>query len=48
MRRKISLFTLILIGVGLGILIKNIKIGLVIGLVMGFLISGLSVGGRKK
>ena len=46
-RRKISLFALLAIGIGVGFLIKNVKIGLIIGLVMGFLISGLSVGGRK-
>ena len=46
MRRNVSLFTLLLIGLGIGWMIKNVKIGLSIGLVLGLLISGL--GTRSK
>lgn len=46
MRRNVSLFTLLLIGLGIGWMIKNVKIGLIIGLVLGLLISGL--GTRSK
>jgi hypothetical protein len=46
MRRNISLFTLLLIGLGVGWIIKNVKIGLIIGLVLGLLISG--IGTRSK
>lgn len=46
MRRNLSLFTLLLIGLGIGWMIKNVKIGLIIGLVLGLLISGL--GTRSK
>ncbi len=46
MRRKLSLFTLLLIGLGVGWMIKNVKIGLIIGLVLGLLISG--IGTRSK
>jgi hypothetical protein len=34
-RKKIGFFTVLLIGVALGFLIKNVKIGLVIGLALG-------------
>jgi uncharacterized membrane protein (UPF0136 family) len=46
MRRNVSLFTLLLIGLGIGWMIKNVKIGLIIGLVFGLLISG--IGTRSK
>jgi hypothetical protein len=46
MRRNVSLFTLLLFGLGIGWLIKNVKIGLIIGLVLGLLISG--IGTRSK
>jgi|MGYP000412401549 hypothetical protein len=46
MRRNVSLFTLLLIGLGVGWMIKNVKIGLIIGLVFGLLISG--IGTRSK
>ena len=46
MRRNLSLFTLLLIGLGVGWMIKNVKIGLIIGLVLGLLISG--IGTRSK
>ena len=46
MRRNVSLFTLLLIGLGIGWMIKNVKIGLILGLVIGLLISG--IGTRSK
>lgn len=46
MRRNVSLFTLLLIGLGVGWMIKNVKIGLIIGLLLGLLISG--IGTRSK
>jgi hypothetical protein len=46
MRRNVSLFTLLLIGLGIGWMIKNVKIGLIIGLGLGLLISG--IGTRSK
>jgi hypothetical protein len=41
MRRNVSIFTLMIIGLGIGWLIKNVKIGMIIGLVFGLLISGM-------
>jgi hypothetical protein len=46
MRRNVSILTLLVIGIGLGWLIKNIKIGLILGLVIGLLIS--TVGTKSK
>jgi uncharacterized membrane protein (UPF0136 family) len=45
-RRKISFFMLLVIGLGIGWMLKNVKIGLIIGLVFGLLISG--IGTRSK
>jgi len=36
-KRRIGIFTIILIGVGIGFFIKNVKIGLIIGLMLGLL-----------
>ncbi|MEI6584198.1 MAG: hypothetical protein WCO43_11460 [Chitinophagia bacterium] len=44
-KRRIGIFTIILIGVGIGFFIKNVKIGLIIGLMLGLLAGGLA--GRK-
>jgi len=41
-----SILTLLIIGLGVGYLIKNVKIGLILGLVIGLLISG--IGTRSK
>jgi hypothetical protein len=46
MRRNMSIFTLLIIGLGVGYLIKNVKIGLILGLIIGLLISG--IGTRSK
>ena len=40
-RRRIGVLTLLLIGLGLGYAIKNVKIGLIIGLGLGLLAGGL-------
>jgi hypothetical protein len=41
-----SILTLLVIGLGLGWMIKNVKIGLILGLIIGLLISG--IGTRSK
>jgi len=46
MRRNMSIFTLLVIGLGVGYLIKNVKIGIILGLVIGLLISG--IGTKSK
>lgn len=46
MRRGISIITLAAIGLGIGFLIKNVKAGMIIGLMIGMLIS--VVGTRSK
>jgi hypothetical protein len=46
MRRNMSIFTILVIGLGLGWLIKNVKIGLIIGLVLGLLMSGIGTRGK--
>jgi uncharacterized membrane protein (UPF0136 family) len=38
-RRKISFFMLLVIGLGIGFMLKNVKIGLIIGIVMGLLLT---------
>jgi len=40
-RRKIGFFTVVLIGVAIGFFIKNVKIGLIIGLVLGLFAGGI-------
>ena len=46
MRRNVSILTLLVIGLGIGYLIKNVKIGLILGLIVGILIS--TVGTKSK
>ena len=41
-----SIFTLLVIGIGLGWLIKNVKVGIILGLVIGLLIS--TIGTKSK
>lgn len=38
-RRRISFFMLLVIGLGIGWMLKNVKIGLMIGIVMGLLLT---------
>jgi hypothetical protein len=40
-RKRIGIFTLILIALGIGLLIKNVKLGLIIGLGLGLMAGGL-------
>jgi hypothetical protein len=40
-RRQIGIFTIVIIGVGVGLLIKNVRIGLLIGLGLGLLAGSL-------
>ena len=46
-RKKIGFLTIVLIGVGIGFFIKNVKIGLIIGLVLGLLGGGI-MGSKSK
>lgn len=45
-RRNVSIWLLVALGVGIGFLIKNVKIGLILGLAIG-LLAGSLAGGRK-
>ncbi|MCW3086837.1 MAG: hypothetical protein JWQ78_223 [Sediminibacterium sp.] len=45
-RKRIGIVTIILIGLAIGFFIKNVKVGLVIGLGLGLLAGGL-ISGRK-
>ncbi|MES2005350.1 MAG: hypothetical protein V4450_12595 [Bacteroidota bacterium] len=47
-RKRIGIVTIILIGLGIGLFLKNVKIGLIIGLMLGLLAGGLISGGSKK
>ncbi len=38
-RRKISFFMLLVIGLGIGWMLKNVKVGLIVGIVMGLLLT---------
>lgn len=45
-RKRISLGVLVIIGVVLGLIFKNIKMGMIVGLILGVAIS--SIAGRKN
>lgn len=48
-RKRIGIVTIILIGLGIGLFLKNVKIGLIIGLALGLLAGGMmSSGGNRK
>lgn len=47
-RKKIGIFTILIIGLAIGFFIKNVKIGLVIGLMLGLLAGGLISSDTKK
>ena len=47
-RKRIGIVTIILIGLAIGFFIKNVKIGLIIGLGLGLLAGGMISGGNKK
>ena len=40
-RKRIGIITIVLIGLGIGFFIKNVKIGLIIGLGLGLLAGGM-------
>ncbi len=46
-RKRMSIITLLLIGLAIGFFIKNVKLGLIIGLALGLLAGGLMSSGRK-
>ncbi|HVX50385.1 MAG TPA: hypothetical protein VHB48_09510 [Chitinophagaceae bacterium] len=46
-RRKVSIWFLLLLGVGIGLIIKNVRIGLLLGLIIGLLSISLLAGRRK-
>lgn len=45
-RKRIGIVTILLIGLGIGYFIKNVKIGLIIGLGLGLMAGGL-LSGKK-
>ena len=47
-RKRISIITILLIGLAIGFFIKNVKIGLIIGLALGLLAGGMITGGGAK
>ncbi len=47
-RKRIGIVTIILIGLGIGFFIKNVKVGLIIGLMLGLLAGGMLSSGNKK
>lgn len=47
-RRNIAAAVTIVVGLGLGILFKKVGLGLLVGLVIGLLTSGLLTGKRNK
>jgi galactitol-specific phosphotransferase system IIC component len=47
-RRKIGFFTLLIIGLAIGMFLKSVKIGLVIGLLLGVMAGNVIVGGGKR
>ena len=47
-RRKISFFMLVIIGVVIGLFLKNVKAGLLIGLALGLLGGGLLSSKSKR
>jgi hypothetical protein len=40
-RKRIGAFTIILIALGIGLLLKNVKLGLIIGLGLGLMAGGI-------
>lgn len=46
-RRRVSVLTILLLALGIGFLIKNVRLGLVIGLGLGLIAGGL-IGGKRR
>jgi hypothetical protein len=47
-RRRIGIIVILVMGFGIGLFIKNVKTGLVIGLALGLLAGGMISGNGKK
>jgi len=47
-RKRIGIITIILIGLAIGFFIKNVKIGLIIGLGLGLMAGGMMGSGGRK
>lgn len=47
-RKRIGFVTLILLGLGIGLFLKNVKIGLIVGLMLGMLAGGILNSSTKK
>ncbi len=51
-RRKISFFMLLIIGLGIGWMLKNVKVGLIVGILMGLFLTSFvnpsKSGGKGK
>lgn len=47
-RKRIGFVTLILLGLGIGLFLKNVKIGLIVGLMLGLLAGGILNSSTKK
>ncbi|HEX7692177.1 MAG TPA: hypothetical protein VF408_07295 [Sediminibacterium sp.] len=45
-RRRVSVLTILLIALGIGFLLKNVRLGLIIGLGLGLIAGGL-ISGKK-
>jgi hypothetical protein len=45
-RRRVSVLTILLIALGIGFLLKNVRLGLIIGLGLGLIAGGLISGKR--
>lgn len=46
-RRRVSVLTILLIALGIGFLLKNVRLGLIIGLGLGLIAGGLISGKRR-
>lgn len=47
-RKRMGVITLVLIGLAIGMFLKNVKIGLVIGLLLGVSAGNLMGGSRRR
>ena len=45
-RREITIWFLVILGLGIGFAIKNVKAGLIVGAIIGLLAGGLASGRR--
>ncbi len=47
-RKRIGIVTILLIALAIGFFLKNVKIGLIIGLALGLLAGGMMSSGTRK